>query len=75
MQIHFESGTLNPSPVVLRVPRRPVEREIAVTRAPVITAFSALRQAQREALRSHAVEQLVWFGLALAALGALVVSL
>ena len=75
MQIYPEPGRLNSAPLVLGVPRGARERQKTVRRAPAVTPCAALRQAQREALQSHSAEQLVWGGLALAALGVLVLSL
>jgi hypothetical protein len=73
VQIRFESGVLNPPSLILTLPSR--VRESHSTRPTLTPSLAALRQAQQEALRGNAFEQKVWFALALASLGVLIVSL
>ena len=74
MQIHFESGTLNPPPLALRLPRRTLGNSTRCCRPTVGAPSTALLAARQEALRAGIYEQVVWLGLAVAALALVLVS-
>jgi hypothetical protein len=75
MHTNLDTAILNRSQLVLPVPRALTApaRPIPGRRA-AFEPNAALRRARHEVVRGHASEEMVWIGLALASLGALVLS-